>query len=384
MTEHSKFPPSSAARRVACAGSRALEAKYPEDQESPHAREGTAAHWLASEYLKNYYCANAAPYPVNAPNGEHITEEMHEGAELYASTIHGLLKEHPTVLEYELHIEERVEITNIHPECWGTPDCWFYDKQAGQLHVFDYKYGHGYVEVFENWQLIEYVAGIMERLGINGLTDQYLRVDMHIIQPRHHHRTGPVRTWSVKAVDLRALFNILHNAEGEAEKDNAMCRPSPECSFCLGRHACEALQRSALSVVDVTQLNTPWQLPVHSLGRELRFLKRAADLLESRISGLEEQATAHLRKGERVPFFKLEQSNGRERWKKPVEEVFAMGDLMGVDLRKPAQAITPQQALKAGIPDTLMPTYSERPAGSLKLVMDENNDIARKIFGGDK
>jgi len=52
---------------------------------------------------------------------------------------------------------------------------------------------------------------------------------------------------------------------------------------------------------------------------------------------------------------------------------------MGVDISKPG-ALTPTQAIKAGLPDTLIATYSERKAGGLKLVAS-NESRARRVFG---
>ena len=94
MAEHSKLPPSSAARRVACAGSRALEELYPEDKESPHAREGHAAHWLSAQVLHwkllETHGQGIFPsfnMPSHDPDGEPIDKEMIEGAKLYAKHI---------------------------------------------------------------------------------------------------------------------------------------------------------------------------------------------------------------------------------------------------------------------------------------------------------
>ena len=376
MTEHSRLAPSSAARRVACPGSRALEEKYPETVESPYAREGHAAHWVAAEMLRGN------PTDESFPLGMEVTDEMIEGAEMYTDYIRKIIKDMSKEKDIrfvhdDLYIERRIDIKRIHPDCWGTPDAWF--CLSDELHIFDYKYGHGYIEVFENWQLIEYAAGILDLLNVNGIDDRRLNVTLHIVQPRNFHRLGPIRSWRMKASDLRPYFNILETAEAEAMQDTAVCRPNPECNYCLGRHACEALQRSTLSVIDVAELNTPFDLSPASLGNELRYLRRAAELLDARITGLEEQATSTIKRGQRVPFFKLESNPGSKRWKVPNEEIKALGELLGHDLTKPVQVITPTQAIKAGVPEELVKQYVEVKSGALKLELD-NGDNARKIF----
>jgi hypothetical protein len=350
-------------------------------EETPHAREGDAAHWYAAQLLLHYGNPDVfRDIPDIAPNGESITEEMKEGAELYCDSIVSAVTKHLGTFDIsKLHIEERVDISRIHPECWGTPDCWFY--YAGTLYIWDYKFGHSFVEVFENWQLIEYAAGIISLLGLNGIDDQHTRVLFHIVQPRSYHREGAVRVWNIKASGLRAHFNILEAAEAKAFQPIAETHPSPECAHCLGRHACEALQRSSLSVTDMTTLNVPLELTPDQVGNELRYLKRAQELLEARVTGLSEQALVIIKRGKRVPFFRVEQSVGRERWKVKPEEVATLGEMLGIPLKKSISVLTPKQAIKAGIPEAVIKSYSEEPQGALKLVSD-TEQTARKIFGG--
>jgi Protein of unknown function (DUF2800) len=375
--KHSILPPSSAARRVACPGSRALEEKYPEDEESPHAREGDAAHWVASQVLRE-----CATFPEFAPNGELITAEMLEGAELYYDAIATVLNKIYGMYDHtQLRIEEQIDISTIHPDCWGTPDCWLY--HAPDLYIWDYKFGHGIVEVCENWQLIEYAAGIMDHLGIDGIKDQHTYVTFTIVQPRGYDRLGAVRQWRIKASSLRSYFNILRNAENEALNPYSKCHPSPECNYCRGRHACETLQRSALSAVDLSTLNVPLELEPADIGRELRYLQRAYELLEARLSGLSEQALSLIKKGNRVPGYLAEASKGRERWKKSTEEIQALGELFGFNLLKSPEAITPRQAIKAGVPEELVKSYTETQHGALKLIPEDANKI-RRIFGDNK
>lgn len=381
MTEHSILPPSSAARRVACPGSRAMEAQYPQD-ESPQAKEGEAAHWVATENA-NFH--KFPPIGTIAPNGEAVTKEMVDGAELYAESIRSVISRivlPPTHTDTIFRAEQPVSISAIHPDCWGTPDAWLYNASVG-LHIWDYKFGHGFVEVFENWQLIEYAAGILEELEINGLDDQNLFVNFYIVQPRSYHRDGSVRRWTVRASDLRPYFNTLRAAEEQATSPNARCIPTPECGYCSARHACEALQRSALQAVDLSTAATPWELDANSTGNELRYLKHAAELLDSRITGLSEQALAMIKRGDRVPHFKAEASKGRTVWNKPVEEVVALGEMMGVNLKKPTDVITPLQAIDKHVPKELVQSYSHAPLGAVKLVPDDGTD-ARKLFGGSK
>src|SRR5579863_10074613 len=159
--------PSHAPRRMACPGSYKLESQVPKDS-SDYAQEGILAHKIAADILRY------GEYTLSDNTG---TEEMFEGAKLYEGFVRS------TITEYPIHIEELLDISSIHPDCRGTPDAWG-RRNLFELHVFDYKFGHSFVEVYENWQLIEYAAGILQKLGIDGIKDQNTFVNMHIIQPR--------------------------------------------------------------------------------------------------------------------------------------------------------------------------------------------------------
>lgn len=371
MSKHSNLPPSSAARRVACAGSRKLESLYP-STENEHSIEGEIAHSFAAKsieafcFQKEFSCLS-----------EHaITLEMREGSELYLdfiiNIVNGLCI--PSDLFSSIfHIEEKVDISNIHPECWGTPD--FYFIYQNELHLFDYKFGHKYVEVFENWQLIEYAAGIINTHCQNVKT---LNIHFHIVQPRCYSNKGPVQSWSISLSDLQRYFSILKQAEAQAMSVDAKVTPNSECNYCTARHACPALQIAALTAADISTKSTPFNLTPIQIGVELRYLKRAADILEARITGLSAEATALLKKGESVAYWRLEESQGREKWERPAEEVITLGKLYNCELSKPLEPITPRQAVKAGIPESVVSAYVAPRKSSLKLVPQINS---RKIFG---
>ena len=351
--------PSSANRRVACPGSRALEELYPVTEESPAVKEGIAAHWVAVQMLLGNHNMGLC-----APNGEPITKEMLEGAELYWDAVGG---------NDLLHIELPVDISNIFEGLRGTPDAW--RTKDRHLYIWDYKFGHSYIEVFENWQLLEYAAGIGQKdIPIDNIT-------MTIVQPRCYTSEGQVRSWTISTSQMLEYIGILQSAELLASKTNAPQRPSSQCNHCSGRHACQTLQQVALTAVDVTMDNSPWELSPLSTGNELRYLKRAAALLDSRITGLSEQARSMITRGEFVPGFKLESSAGREKWLRQAEEIITLGELMGYDLAKPLEPITPAQARKLGMDNGLLEEYSQRTPGALKLV--ESKD-GRKIFGAEK
>jgi hypothetical protein len=357
--QHSILAPSSAARRVACPGSRKLEAMYPQDS-SEASQEGEAAHWVAAEYVQGN---DGMRISGKAPNGVTITDEMLSGAALYAECVH---KE--AYADTDFHIEETIAIPSIHADCFGTPDLFFEDND--HLVIFDYKFGFTPVEAFENWQLIEYAAGILEK------NRHCVTVSFHIVQPRCY--SYPVKKWFISVAELEPYFNQLRVAESVAMQDDAPCIPSPQCKHCKARHACASLQSSALSVIEDTRVNQNQLLTPLQLGQELRVLHYFQDILKARINGLEAEVIATLAKKERVPFYSLEQGFGRERWKEDPATMIATAALLGVNIAKAPECITPKQAVKAGLPRNIVDKYSETPPGELKLI--KNN--AARLFGG--
>jgi hypothetical protein len=369
MSAHAILAPSSAAIRVACSGSRAMEAANPETEESLASREGTAAHWAAAELL----FGRLVDVGLIAPNGVMLTDEMIEAAELYANDVLAETAEN-------LVIERPVSCASIHAESWGTPDAWAAFNGGRRLVIWDFKFGHRYVEVFENWQLIEYAAGILDlHLGaMPGIDDQYISVEFRIIQPRCFVGGAPIRSWQVKASDLRGYFNILRDREAAAMLPDAPCTVNRHCIDCRGRALCRAAQSAGYDGMAIAASSVPFDLPAPALGAELRLIDRAIMHLEARRTGLAEQALTLIKRGGSVPFFKAEAGQGRQQWSRPDTEIIALGDMMGVMLSRP-KLITPKQAEKAGLDASLVKAYSESPRGEVKLIPDDGS-TARKVF----
>jgi hypothetical protein len=368
--DHAVLAPSSAGRRVHCPGSRALEATYPETEDSLESKEGTAAHWAATEL----FAGRTIDTGLLAPNGIMLTDEMVEAAEMFYADVISVYGE---FAGFTAHVEERIDISVIHALCWGTPDAWIFKPR--KLIVWDFKFGHRLVDVFENWQLLEYSAGILEKVGINGISDEVTEVEFRIVQPRCYVGGPPIRVWKVMAVDLRGYYNQLREAEARSMHPDAPTVVGEHCRDCKGRHACVSIQRAAYNAMDIAGSNVPFDLAPEALGAELRYIDRAIQSLEFRRTGLAEQALTLIKRGVPVSFYQAEPSMGRERWKVPDAEIITMGELMGLELSKP-KLVTPKQAIKAGLDPTVVEVYSETPRGETKLVANDGK-LARKVFG---
>lgn len=387
MSEHAKLAPSSApiwAPEGGCRGSVALQAAYPGPEDSPEAREGTAAHWYVAELLNGRDVAVGAV----APNGVPITAEMVDCAQALLIDVRDTLKAcSPGSV---LRVEQRVYAPSVHLESWGTPDVYILDRQAKALHVWDYKYGHRFVAAARNWQLLNYAIAVFDSEGLkhdvaydHPESWHGWRVSLTIAQPRNYDPMGPMREWYTSGGTLRDTYlPQLHKAARESLEPGAAYTTGGHCRDCTGRHACPALQRAGAIAMDVSLATHPVDLPPHAVGLELRQISDALARLQARQTGLEEQALGLIRGGTLVPFYSAQHGSGRERWKVPVTEVFAMGEMLGADLRKSPEPITPAQARKAGIDASVIQAYAETPKGGLKLVRVDD-EAAALAFSGE-
>lgn len=377
--QHAKLAPSRASRwgLGACQGSAAMEEKYPEDEESEASREGIAWHWYIAEALKDPGFQVEAVGKL-APNGHPINLEMVECAEALLRDVRDTMA--AASPGSKLFIESRVSMaTMVHPDCWGTPDIYLIDFAQQILHKWDGKYGHRYVDAFRNWQMIAYAIGAFET---HGVTDWHpWRITLTIAQPRNYAPEGPMREWHLSGPQLREYAGQLREAAILAVQPDAPLRTGPHCRDCLAAHACPALQRAAMAAVDVSYRQGSIDMPADAVGLELKILAAGAARIKARVGALEEHAIGLVQGGKSVSHWTMGRTKPRSVWTVPVSEVVAMGRLFGVDLAAPPKAITPPQAIKAGIDAAVITEYAETPLGSLKLV-PHDSDTAARAFGG--
>lgn len=338
-----------------------MEAAYPQE-DTDETREGTAAHWVLSELL----AGRTHPVGTLDPDGTPIDRDMQYAAEELATDI-GAQR---LVSGGELHVERRVHMTAVHPtDNWGTCDASLVDHAGRTIYIWDYKYGHGYVSEVDNWQMIDYAQGVIEA---EGLAPGAFDVVMTIHQPRYYGPEGQLRTHRLTGAEHAARVRTLHMA-AKLVSPNAAAVTGAWCFKCSGRLGCDAFTRAVNQIATVV-MQTTADAPTPALaGLELRWLTEAQKYLKARVTALEEYVTVA---GPGTGYV-VEQGYGRERWTVEPSEVFALGDAMGLDLRKPPEAITPAQAVKLGLDPEVKAGYSFKPMGEVKLVpLDKSRVVA--------
>jgi hypothetical protein len=282
-----------------------------------------------------------------------------------------------------MEIEQRIDLSFIHPELnMLKPDCYIWDDVNGVLDIWDFKFGRRVVEVFENWQLILYALGIINNLEMTGYEDQHVRVRMRIYQPFASHVDGSSRVWECQASDLRTYANLLIEGAKASLADNPTTTPgASQCTYCTARRGCESLQRSNYNIMDYIDNAVPYEMKGLNLSSEYNLLKHFESILKARLSGIEEQVLHDIKHGEIVHGLGVTQGYGRKTWRKDIdqEEVIMMGDIMGVDLRKPRELDTPAKCLSKGVDVSVIDAYSLRPSTKMKIVKNDETK-ARNVF----
>lgn len=376
--EHSRIAPSAMHLTLACPGSLQLQEQTPAAPDTEEILEGRAAHHIAA-----FAAASGVPHPIghkfnHAGRDWTVTPDMYDGAALWAS-----------VVSRAAHIEQKVACKRIHPECWGTPDAWqFWQRDAmlprALLRVWDYKYGHRWVDAFQNLQLGTYAIGILESLDISP-GDDSVDVELIVVQPRAYHRSGPVQTYSTTAFALNdAVLKPARAAVVSALVSDPITNTSPACLDCKARHACGTLQRAAANVIDFSMTADLAPLSTHTAATELAIVDEAMERLKARRTGLFGQCEAAARAGERVPFYSMQPGKALLKWNPDVTvaEVDQLGAVIGLDLKKPAELLTPTQAgdllHRKGVDRKVIDQYATRQPGGVSLKRDD--DTARKVF----
>lgn len=379
VDQHARLAPSSAYRwgPGGCPGSVDMEARYPEPDDSEDARAGTAAHWYLTEHLYG----RVHPVGAIAPNGVPIDQEMIDCAnDLLADILATRLAtaDRAAGLAEHLYIEFRVSMgLFVHPDNWGTPDVVLIDWTGKRLHVWDYKYGHRYVDAFENWQCLDYAIGAAETYNIEDIKDW--TVTITIAQPRNYAPEGPMRYWTCSGADLRNYARSLHSAALAASEQNAPLITGEHCRDCSAAVHCPANQRARGNAVDLSYRKVPGDMDLAAMSLERLQNLAAIARLNARQDAIDATILGALAAGKTVPYWGREPTQGRTRWTMPAEDIATMGDAMGVELRKPMECITPTQAKKL-IDEAVISAYSMTPSGAMKLVPLDDKKL-RRAFG---
>lgn len=337
---------------MGCAGSLQACAAQPWQDVGDAAKEGTVAHALAALTLGALATVDESM----------VDDEMRQGVAVYVDYVQGLM---PPMAWWP---EMPVNIPAVHSTCKGTADLYYFDAATGTLHVFDFKYGRGLVEVFENWQLLCYAAGLITPTTIN--------VVLHIVQPRAWHPDGPCRTWSLTAAELHIYINAMSARVQEALNPNPVCTTGPWCLNCRALVPCNTVWKSATRAIEFSETMNLTEATPEMIAAQYILMKRAFTLIKKRLVAAEEIGLHMYKTGKLLPGISHSRTRGSSKWLVDEETLFSTGDAMGVEMYK-KKPLTPNQAKEAGLPEAMVSQLSEKIPGRLTLTIDGGNKAAQ-------
>jgi len=391
---HATLAPSAAHRWMHCPGSVRATRDLP-DVTSEAAAEGTAAHELCShclttredpaDFIGKWVDIKATSpeqrfidSPFDTPDEFRffeIDEEMADAVSMYVDHIWTKCRwsEHGSGTACFIDVEQRLDMTHLHPEIFGTGDATVYVEPDSHLHVIDFKYGKGIsVDADENPQLLLYAAGAARRhhnRKIQGLT-------VHIVQPRAPHAKGPIRSYEIDLLDLFEFEHDLAAAAKRTDDPDAPFNAGPWChdSFCKLQATCPAnrAKRLADAGAEFGSVDVDTVFPkVEALteDQEARILAEADGML-ALVKAVQQRAHDRALQGHLPRGFKLVAKRANRRWKDPVEAEEAML-ARAIEPYQPAKLKSPAMA-ESGFPGK---NKEQRAAAMADLVVKQSSGL---------
>ena len=244
---HALLSASSAHRWLACPPSALLEAQEPEVT-SVVAKEGTLAHEIAEIYLRfalGEYTVDKRDSELKRYSREDLySVDMEEYAKDYVEYI--LSKRQGA--DYDIAVEQRLDFSKYVPNGFGTGDCLLI--QNGVVSIIDFKYGHHFVDAYQNKQMLLYALGAIEKYDVMYTFDT---VEMCIYQPRIHNISES--RLSVDELMDWATNTLQPIAQLASEGGGKTCA-GKHCLYCKVRTKCKTLATYNLETIKKDFIDT--------------------------------------------------------------------------------------------------------------------------------
>ena len=243
------FRPSSIDRVIGCVGSTALCARLPKtpQRSTPAQLEGSAAHKLAEEALKNIRQPEEyldRQVRLNDIDGWFVDEEMVDSVEMYLDKVRSDMEP-----DGELFVEEKLSLAQLDPsdplfaENRGTGDAVILNRKRRRITINDLKYGKGVMVPGDAPQLKNYALLALVRFGFD-----WNEVETCVVQPRAFREAERIKSVMFSQMDLMSGFlPELAGAMHAALDPKAPLTPSDKnCMWCPAKDVCPAVRDRAL------------------------------------------------------------------------------------------------------------------------------------------
>lgn len=332
---------------------------------------GIAAHWLIEQVHKNLIPAGMAIEGMQAPNGVFITADMIENVTPYLNDIQGV---------------GQVEFDTSYQDVTGR---WRIGSRAdhifqgnGTLVIRDFKYGWRIVEPELNYTLIWHAIGFLLRAKSMGITytgQQLSVIEFWVYQPRPYHAKGNIRKWTIPRGTLE---DIWARTEAILENSSDQLNTGSHCYKCPAMVNCPAYQKATNCALEASEQAFTDTIDNKNLSVQLDITTRAMEILKQACAAYEELAKHRVKQGQIIPNYAVEPSVGKREWNDGITPEF-MKIMTGKDLSK-KELITPAQAKKLGVPETVVESFSKRDTKGFNLVRADTDSVAKKMFKSNR
>lgn len=245
-SKHAKIGGSNLKQALACTPSIRMQEAYP-DEVSEAAAEGTLAHAIAEEHLRQLLGHKKIKTSARHKADPLYRPVMEDYVEVYTDYVLELYEEaKESTPDALLLIEEHVDFGEYVPGGYGTSDVVLIADNV--MHIVDLKYGKGVpVSAEGNPQLRIYALGALNSYDMLYSIDT---VVMHIVQPR----LDSITTDQIRVQDLKQWGTEYVKPRAEmALRGEGTTVPGDHCKFCRCKVTCRAYNQRMLEVGDIMQ-----------------------------------------------------------------------------------------------------------------------------------
>jgi hypothetical protein len=265
--------------------------------------------------------------------GLDVTMDMVDAVEVYLNAIRNLSTE-----DYPYRwIEERLPISSIHPDMFGTPDFAAYSERDEHLIIGDAKFGWQTVE--PGWQGRCYAIGKTAELEDLGFTIS--KITNFICQPQDTEQPVKIEVFDRKA--LKDFEKQLRKAtKGNASKAGDWCKYCPRANV---PGLCDTLDRYVREAIDPALSQPVGSFP--ATAEKLTAEECGALLDKQEVVGIWFKAVARFAKhlamlGDTIPGYELVESKGHRKYKNPEDAERVLHGEFGDDIYEPRQLRSPK------------------------------------------
>jgi hypothetical protein len=349
---------STAARRIGCPRSYALEQLAPqEDTGSIYAREGTTLHELmaiALEHDKEPTTLLPFTFKTDKDGGWEFTVDADLWADKGEPALRAFDKfvaEHEDRLGEPMKflIETRVAFPGI-PGAFGTSDV--IGRCGNEIFVCDWKFGRGIVPAEENKQMMFYACGSLntarhffEHMEIGVHTP----VTMAIIQPAN--QPHGIDVWRTDLLRLHHFEMELQDAVARIQKDgiNAPIADGPWCRFARCKAVCPLHIGAAAKLAEnfdrlQAALTGKGKPPPNDLPERYADMLDLVDMVEDWCKEVRSQAHEAAERGTTIPGWVLEPGRkGPRKW--AIDEAEVIETFTGPEFGLALDTVAPRKPL---------------------------------------